>query len=157
MPYHAQMVLLPEEGTGFVLLLNQNGFLHNLTNYAELKQGIVALLTGQSPPQMLSMRTLGLSSVAVMLITVSLDGWLVVRLWRHRSWWWLVVSSSSNLIPLVILLALPYLIWPLLGRFASYDLLFIAQPDVMLWLTIIAGFGLIQADIKLWLKFEQRG
>ena len=40
--YHAQMTLLPEQGIGFVLMLNQNGFLHNLTSYAELNQGIVA-------------------------------------------------------------------------------------------------------------------
>jgi hypothetical protein len=160
--YHAQMVLLPEQGAGFVLMLNQNGFLHNLTSYAELNQGIVALLTGQSPPQTLSMRTLGLGLLAAMLITVSLDGWLLIRLWRHRdrwrhhSWGRLIASSSINLIPLVVLLALPYLIWPLLGRFASYDLLFIAQPDILLWLTTIAGVGLIQAGIKLWLKVGYR-
>lgn len=160
--YHAQMVLLPEQGIGFVLMLNQNGFLHNFTSYAELNQGIVALLTGQSSPQSLSMRTVGMGLLAAVLITVSLDGWLLVHLWRHRdrwryrSWGRLLLSSGSNLIPLVGLLALPYLIWPLLGRFASYDLLFIAQPDVLLWVTIIAGLGLIQAGIKLWLKVGYR-
>jgi hypothetical protein len=96
--------------------------------------------------------------LAAALLTISLDGWLLLRLWRrrdrwrHRSWGRLLLSSSANLLPLVVLLALPYLIWPLLGRFAGYDLLFSTQPDVLLWLTIIAGSGVVRVAIKLWPK-----
>jgi CubicO group peptidase (beta-lactamase class C family) len=155
--YHAQMVLLPQHGMGFILLVNQNGFLHHFTSYPELTTGLVALLTGQTPAELLSMRALGSGMLAVALVTLALESWGIVRLWRHRNRWgqrptWrLLVMGIIHLLPLAFLLALPYLVWLMVGRFAGYGVLFVLQPDIMLWLTAVAGMHIVQLGVKVWM------
>ncbi len=153
--YHAQMMLLPDEKRAFVYIVNQNGFLHNFTSYMAINDGLVALLSQQTPPAVLSMRLLGGLLLAVVVITALAHLWGVRRLWRRRahwrgrSWWRVALSSVVDLLPLGLLLALPYLVWPLLGRVATYQQLLYAIPDLLLLVLIAAISGMLRVVIRL--------
>lgn len=152
--YHAQMMLLPEQGRAFVYLVNQNGFLQNFTSYMALNAGLVALLTGQSPPDAPSMRELGGLLLAVVSLTVLAQLWGLWRLWRRRadwrgySWWRVGLHTALDLLPLALLLLLPYLVWPLLDRVATYQQLLYAIPDLLLLVLIAALFGVLRVLIR---------
>jgi CubicO group peptidase (beta-lactamase class C family) len=149
--------LLPAHDTGFVVLINQNGFVPAMMAYSEIPAGIAALLTGAEPETGLSMRVFYGGVVAVFLLVVVLD----VR-------WWLRTirrkaaaynSKSGRLVRLIggllrtgAFYALPYVLLAAMDRGFRWGLGWAMAPTVVLFIgwNVVMGAAKGVARLTLW-------
>lgn len=154
--FYSEAMLLPESGYGFVLLANANGASSAFVGYAEIKRGLIALLTGASPTTgAVSVGWIGaLMGIATLLGTgLALRSLLRVRIWvqrvRNRPWWRLVPGIVWPLLPGLVLLALPSLLVPLADRSFGHAIMARSMPDVFIWLALCGGLGVLNASARL--------
>ncbi len=144
--FHADMVLLPDDGIAFALLYNRQSLLLGFATYPEIREGVIALLRGGKPAQSgISASVIGIIILSVSIAVVVNDS---LRLLLSRRW----VNSRQNilkrgmrvialLIPVAILLLLPTLILSLTGRGVNYAVLIAYLPDIMLLLVVSAALN----------------
>jgi CubicO group peptidase (beta-lactamase class C family) len=157
--YYAEIVLMPDDDLGFALLYNANGLTPMAFAYPQIKNGLLDLLTGQTP------KAGGFSVVhwgAIMgLLTASTTVLSMRSLLRRKpvsrgdkSPWRLLLGSIWNLIPAVCLAAMPALASTGSGRVFGYTALSRSMPEVFVWLGTAAIFGIIQLYRRITAYFK---
>jgi CubicO group peptidase (beta-lactamase class C family) len=156
--FHADMLLLPEEGVAFALLYNRQHLLSAFTSFPEIRYGVAAILRGDEPSGGLNAGSLGLIILAVVIISVISDlrRLFLSRRWamkaRERSRVAVGLDMITLLAPVAILLLLPALILALTGRaLGNYGLIFALFPDVMLLLFISIALGVLTFSVRIFL------
>ncbi len=154
--FHADMVLLPQEGVAFALLYNRQNLLSTFTTYSEIRTGVTAILRGEEAPGPgLTASVLGLILLVVTLIAIVSDvrRLLASPAWARKAQRPIVraVGLLTPLIPLAILLLLPTLMLTLIGQAVDYGLLFAYLPDIMLLLMITAALGVVTVVVRAWM------
>lgn len=154
--FYADAVLLPESGYGFVLLYNANALTASTMAFAEMKNGVVALLMGRVPvSRMVTLPWLGVCLTAFSVMIVGLAIWNLMRLaqWKLRavnaSGWKFVWSALWPLTPALLLMELPRLLALQSGRYFAHMMLARAMPEVIILLAICAALGLVAPGIKI--------
>lgn len=154
--FYAEAVLLPESRYGFVLLYNEYALISSVLAFPVLKNGIVALLTGQVPTSGgLSVPTLGLILAAFSALGIGLAIRSLLRLLRGTTRaitaprWQLVLGLIWTFAPAILLLGLPQLLAQSLGRYFDYVMLARAMPEIIIWLGIWGGLGALNGVARL--------
>ncbi len=154
--FYSEAVLLPEQGYGFVLLANANGAALAFLGYAQIKRGLIALLSGTAPtPGPVSVGMLGLAMGLVTLLSgvLALRGLLGAPRWaarmRGRRWWRWLPGIIWPLAPGALLLALPTLLVPLADRAFGFTQIVRSMPDVVIWLGVTGALGAATALVRL--------
>jgi CubicO group peptidase (beta-lactamase class C family) len=145
--FYAHQVLLPESGYGIVFLVNAD---HALAGFEALKQGLIALVTrGDASVGFFGARTIGWILIGLTLLTLIGRLRSLVRLprWaqRHRTAprWRAIPGLVWLFLPAAVLLSLPWVVAAFTDRVFGYGLLFLAMPDVLVWLGVAAVTGIL--------------
>jgi CubicO group peptidase (beta-lactamase class C family) len=160
--YASDMVLLPEHDTAFVILMNQQHFLSSYTAYPQIKQGLVALLSGDQPIGGISARMVGvvLLVIAIINLVFEVRGLFQLPKWAQSSagkrFPQIVSSLISDAASILILVFLPTLSGVLLDRVPNFETLLTSMPDVIMWLVLGAVLSALKIIIKLVLWSRQR-
>ena len=148
--YHSNMLLLPDQQTGIVVLANVNGMSHAATINVPI-EGVAALLLGHSlsrsvdpPPNRIGP---ALSLAPLLILAVWIVGWyLVIRRWRRRGELPLrrMRRLGRYVAPLSIDLCLATLAWLIVPRLfhAPMATISLFAPDVFLSIVLITVLGL---------------
>ena len=154
--FYAEAVLLPDSGYGFVLLYNEFALSSSTLAFPVLKNGMVALLTGQEPTGSgLTVPMLGLILGAFSALGIGLAIWSLFRLprWAARAivapQWQLVPGLIWTLAPGILLLGLPQLLAQVTGRYFGYVMLARAMPEIIILLGICGGLGVLNVVARL--------
>jgi CubicO group peptidase (beta-lactamase class C family) len=152
--FHAEMVMVPSQDWGIVILVNAYGLIALSTALDRITQGVTSLLMGQQPPpERISFSQLYLSLDLAILLLSALQIWLLLQVfcWRKRvehlqrhpgmllAHALLLVTGEIG-VPLVLVLALP----PLLDT--PWPVMLLYQPDITSWLV---GMLLLSTDTGL--------
>lgn len=120
----------------------------DMANYDGIKQGLIDLLLGKRPQSGgPGAATIGIILAALVLTTTALQvrGLLRLRKWsqkaRGRRLWLLAPGLAWKFVPVALLVGLQPLVKFFAGRVFSYWQLFLAMPDVVLWLVVSAVLG----------------
>ena len=150
--FYADAVLLPESGYGFVLLYNAYALCAATLAFPEIKNGMVALLTGQAAVTgKVTLPWLGGGLAALSAVIVGLAIWSLLRLPRWKAW---AVNAPRRtlgwgllwpLAPALLLLGLPHLLALQTGRYFDHVMLARAMPELMILLGICGTLGLANA------------
>lgn len=148
--FYADTVLLPQSGYGFVLLYNAYAVTASTRAFLEMKNGMVALLTGR-PPVIgnITLQWLGRVLAAISAVIVGLFIWNLLRLPQWKAWavnasrWKLGWSLIWPLAPALFLLGLPRLFALTTGRYFDRVMLTRALPELVILLGICTVVGLI--------------
>jgi CubicO group peptidase (beta-lactamase class C family) len=136
--------LLPEEAYGFVVLINQNGFVPAMLAYSDIPEGIADLLTGNEPSTGPAMRMLYWALTAVITVVVALDlQWWLARFssgWKGddakqmaRPWTpWLGVAGA--ILRGGVFYILPTVVLQGMGRGYTWELGFSMAPTLILFI-----------------------
>jgi CubicO group peptidase (beta-lactamase class C family) len=153
--FFSNVTLLPEEGYGVVVLINQNGLFHLLMAYEGLVDGVVSLLVGREPAGGISMALVYGVVIAVIVADLALHGYRLARLPRWRRRWehhrprravlGLVVRA---LVALALLVGVPLLLITQAGTDATRVMLFYYMPGIAAWLTLSAVLTLAEVWAK---------
>lgn len=154
--FYTDVVLLPHDKYGIVLLYNISAMPLIAIALPQIKTGLIQLLTaGESVSGGIGMNGWGISIGIMTLIGIGLAIRSLLRLrhWkqaRHRiPVWRSLLSLSGMFFPAVLLLALPWLLALQSDRVFSYAMLYRAMPDVMVWLSVCALLGVINGILRL--------
>ncbi|HEY9602647.1 MAG TPA: serine hydrolase domain-containing protein, partial [Allocoleopsis sp.] len=154
--FYTDVVLLPPDKYGIVLLYNISAMPLIAIALPQIKTGLIQLLTtGESVSGGIGMNEWGISIGILTLIGVGLAIRSLLRLWRwkqarHRiPVWRSLLSLSWMFFPAVLLLALPWLLALQSDRVFSHAMLYRAMPDVMIWLSVCALLGIINGTLFL--------
>jgi hypothetical protein len=143
--FRTEMIMVPGEDWGIVILVNAYGFVALSTAINQITQGVTSLLIGHQPPSEGINFSLLYTAIALALLLLSaLQMWMLVKVlwWRKRLKQ--VKRDPSVLlaqvllpvvgqigVPLVLLLDLPLLLdtpWPVMLLY---------QPDITSWLMVM--------------------
>ena len=140
--FRAEMVMVPSQGWGIVILVNAYGFIALSTALDQITQGVTSLLMGhQPPPERISFSLLYISIDLAILLLSALQIWLLVKVfcWRKRVEHLkrqpgvllahaLLLVTWEIVVPLMLVIGLPLLLntpWPVMLLY---------QPDIISWL-----------------------
>lgn len=154
--FYSEMVLLPESGHGVVILYNVQSQMQDALGFPLIKNGLVALLTGeQAQAGGVSVLLAGIALALLLLLSVALQVRALLRLpqWvqqaptrpRRRLW----VGIGWAFVPAVLVLGMPKLVLATSGRAFGYITLFRAMLDVMIWLALSAVLGTLIGVARL--------
>lgn len=153
--FHADTVLLPDQQTGFILMYNFNYFPFMMTGFPAIKDGLIALMTGGTPPDYLSLSAFGLilGILTLLSLAAAFRGLLTTQRWaergRRQPFVLRMMGIVTPLLPLVALILLPGIVLALIGRAIDRTYLFMALPELTLWLGVTGGIGLLTAVIRV--------
>jgi CubicO group peptidase (beta-lactamase class C family) len=154
--FYSEAALLPDSGYGFVLLYDEYALASAALAFPQLKEGMVALLTGQAPPSGgLMAPALGLILAALSAIGAAMALRSLARLprWMARSRsaprWRQVASVAGAVAPGLAFVALPQLLAQTSDRYFGYVMLARAMPDIIVWLGVCAALGMLNAGLQL--------
>jgi CubicO group peptidase (beta-lactamase class C family) len=159
----ASVALLPEQGYGVVLFINQVGILHMLTVYDRLAQSIVAILVEQPPQTFFPLRFVYLFVGLLAMVDISRRIYVINRLPR----WWqrnrqctprqLLPPILWQLIyPILLVVGLPLFVISQIGVMGLRILVVHFLPDISLWILASVGLALVEALRKLSMIYESR-
>jgi hypothetical protein len=140
--FQAFVVIGLKEKTGLVILYNQNGLENMLFENNAIRDGLLALLKGQIPPQtsfgwigwlLLTMFTADLLNHLRLYIT--LPHWKQKTAGQNRTWLWFKVIVSI-LLPLFAIFGLPLLVTAIQGGSPNWLEPFQLMPDLTSWLLL---------------------
>ncbi|UBF24334.1 beta-lactamase family protein [Kovacikia minuta CCNUW1] len=154
--FYTDVAVLPNEKYGIALLYSISTMPLIAFALPQIKTGLIQLLTEQTfPPDSFSINLWGISLAMLTAIGVA----LAIRSLLHLSQWkrnihttpkWQIILSIAWIFsPLIVVLAMPWLVGIMSDRIFSYMQLFRAMPDVMLWLSLCAGLGSINGTMRL--------
>jgi CubicO group peptidase (beta-lactamase class C family) len=159
---YADVVFKPDRRLGAVLLYGVGGALLSATTFPMIRTGVLAIADGASPPLAgRSLVTIGRWASLVMLILVvaSLIDLAAVRRWR--SWartaptWRIAVGLAIRLLPIALLLSLPWVLQFASGRAFSFEAIFFAMLDATVGLACLGTILALSALLRL--AFFARG
>ncbi len=154
--FYADAVLLPKSGYSFALLYNEYALNASIVAFPALKDGMVALLTGQQPADGgMTVPTLGRVLVAVSMLGVGLVLWSLLRMrqWQSRVLrsprWRQVLGVIWLFVPVIVLLALPQILAQTTGRYFGFVMLARAMPEIIILLVVCGGLGALNGTTRL--------
>ena len=147
---------MPKNGYSFALLYNEYVLNASILAFPVLKDGMVALLTGQKPVGGgMTVAALGRTLFAVSMLGIGLAIWSLLRIGRWQSQamttprWQLVAGVIWLFFPAIVLLALPQLLAHTTGRYFSLVMLFKAMPEMIVFLVVCGGLGAMNGITRL--------
>ena len=154
--FYADAILLPDEQYGIVLLYDVHSLPQDISAFPKIKSGVIAILHNQKPQtEGLSVKTLGiiLGIFAVLTIILQITSFFRLKKWKlklkKRLSWRYVLIIVWNFIPAVFLLMMPTLTLLSSDRAFGYSSLFVAMPDIFVWICICSALGVITGIIRL--------
>lgn len=154
--------LLPAHDTGFVVLINQNGFVPAMLAYSEIPAGIATRLTGSEPERGLSMRVFYGGATAVFLLVAVLDVRWWLRAIRRKTA--LGDSRVGRLVPVIggflragAFYALPYGLLAAMDRGFSWDLGWAMAPTVVLFIGWNVVMGAAKGVARMLMRSKDQG
>ncbi len=159
--FYTDVAVLPNEKYGIAVLYNISALPLIAFALPQIKTGLIQLLTDGK--LLLDGFSINLWGISVAILTViglafALRSLLHLYRWRRKSRtvpkWQLALGIGWTFFPAIVLLAMPWLLGMVNDRVFGYDKLFRSMLDVMLWLSLCAGFGLINGTVRLfyWVK-----
>ena len=154
--FYTDVAVLPNEKYGIALLYSISA--SSLIAFAlpQIKAGLIQLLTdGTLPSSGFSINLWGVSLTILTVIGVALAirSLLDFPRWKRNIHvtprWQILLGIAWMFFPLVVVLAMPWLVGMMSDRIFNYMQLFRAMPDVMVWLGLCAGLGSINGTIRL--------
>jgi len=139
--FYAEMTLFPDTGDGFVILANVNGLLPVRLAFPAIREGLAALIARQPlPPSSLYSRPLGaglfLAWLAVCLAAL-FDLWRRSRAVASFSRWRVALGVTLRLVPLLLLITVPWTVAHFSDRVFSVQALGLAMIDILAgWLVV---------------------
>lgn len=155
--YSADMVLLPEEGVGIALLYNVNSLPTNAFAQPEIRNGLIALLTGQQPEtSWMNVRLWGFFTALLTLV----GGGQAVRSLRHLpNWsrkartqpvWRLLPGILWTFVPALMLLwGIPAMTARFADRVFGFVNLYKSMPGIFTWLALTGLLGVINGVARI--------
>jgi CubicO group peptidase (beta-lactamase class C family) len=161
--FYARAILLPQQGYGLAILINQNGLV-NLAAYERIVDDLVRLLLESEPQGGTSLRLVYLVIAALVALDLGRRVFALLNIRRWADW----AQSKSikqiqlNLswdlvVPLFLLLGLPLLSISVFGLSMTRVIIFYYLPDISLWILISALLSLVRGILKLRLYREVQG
>ncbi|MBD2408908.1 beta-lactamase family protein [Leptolyngbya sp. FACHB-402] len=154
--FYTDVAVLPDEKYGIALLYTISATSLIAFALPQIKAGLIQLLTdGMLPPDSFNINLWGISLAILTTIGVALAirSLLYFPQWKRKtratSRWQILLDIAWMFFPLVVILAMPWLVGMMSDRIFNYQQLFRAMPDVMLWLGLCAGLGSINGTIRL--------
>lgn len=154
--FYTDVAVLPHENYGIALLYNISAFPLIAFALPQIKSGLIQLLIdGTLPSDGFSISSWGISLAVLTAIGVALAirSLLYLPQWKGKIHatpkWQMILGIAWMFFPFVVVLAMPWLVGITSDRIFNYQQLFRSMLDVMLWLSLCAGFGLINGTIRL--------
>ena len=154
--FYSEAVLLPKSGYSFVLLYNEYALNASILAFPALKDGMVALLTGQKPVVGgMTVPTLGRILLAVSILGIGLAIWSLLRIrrWQSRALrtprWKRVAGVIWLFVPAIVLLALPQLLAQTTGRYFGLVMLARAMSEIIIFLVVCGSLGALNGITRL--------
>ncbi|GAB4382243.1 MAG: serine hydrolase domain-containing protein [Elainellaceae cyanobacterium] len=154
--FYTDVAVLPNEKYSIALLYSISA--SSLIAFAlpQIKAGLIQLLTdGTLPSSGFSINLWGISLaiLTVIGVTLAIRSLLYLPQWKQKIHaipkWQILLGIAWMFFPLVVVLAMPWLVGMMSDRIFNYMQLFRAMPDVMLWLSLCAVLGSINGTIRL--------
>jgi CubicO group peptidase (beta-lactamase class C family) len=153
--FRADILLVPEQKRGLVILVNQNGILRPLLDPNPPWMGVAHLMLGRAGPP----PPPGRFRAGVFLLVVGIDlGIGVFRLWRLPRWRDKALTRSRGarwsrasldaLLPGAFLAFFPALLGRVVGAEVTWLGFFDFLPDVAIWFVASAALGLTRGVAK---------
>jgi CubicO group peptidase (beta-lactamase class C family) len=142
--FYAQQALVPTGRYGIVVLANAYS---GLVDFTGLQRGLIALVTADGTPrQGFGARRIGITLIGVAALIVAVGAW---RLWRLRGWrqqragrpWRAALGVAGPFATAALTLLVPTLVARFSGRVFSWQVLFLAVPDLLGCLGLAAAMG----------------
>ena len=154
--FYADAVLLPQSGYGFALLYNAYALTASTLVFPQIKNGMVALLIGQSPVgSKVTLPWLGRGLAALSALIAGLVIWSLLRLRQSKSravnapHWKVWCGWLWPLTPALLLIGLPRLLALQTGRYFEPVMLARAMPELIVLLGVCGALGLLNAVVHL--------
>ena len=153
--FYADAVLLPKSGYAFVLLYNVYALSAATLAFPEIKNGMVALLTGNAPVyRNVTVPWLGRAVAALSVLIAGMAVWSLLRLQRWGACaakmprWKLTLSVLWPLTPTLALLGLPHLFALQSGRYFDHVMLARAMPELIILLGVCGALGMLSTVLR---------
>jgi CubicO group peptidase (beta-lactamase class C family) len=154
--FYTDVAVLPNEKYGIALMYNISALPLIAFALPQIKTGLIQLLTdGTLPPDGFGMDLWGISlaMLTAMGVTLAIRSLLYIPQWQRKIHtapkWQVILGLAWMFFPVAVVLAMPWLMGIVSDRIFNYQQLFRAMPDVMLWLSLCAGFGFINGTLRL--------
>ncbi|HEY9643440.1 MAG TPA: serine hydrolase domain-containing protein [Coleofasciculaceae cyanobacterium] len=154
--FYTDVAVLPKEKYGIALLYNISALPLIAFALPQIKSGLIQLLTeGTLPPDGFNINLWGISLAMLTAIGVALAMRSLLHFpqWKRNTHttpkWQILLGIAWMFFPAVVWLAMPWLVGRTSDRIFNYQQLFRAMLDLMLWLSLCAGLGLINGTIRL--------
>jgi len=154
--FYTDVAVLPNEKYGIALLYTISATSLIAFALPQIKTGLIQLLTdGTLPTDGFNMNLWGISFALLTAIGVAfaVRSLLYFPQWKRKLHttpkWQIILGIAWMFFPLIVVLAMPWLVGITSDRIFNYIQLFRAMPDVMLWLSLCAGIGFINGTIRL--------
>jgi hypothetical protein len=154
--FYTDVAILPNEKYGIALFYNISALPLIAFALPQIKFGLIQLLIdGTLPSESFSINLWGISlaTVTVIGLTLAIRSLLLSFQWKRNIHtlpkWQLILRFAWMFFPAIVLFAMPWLVGMMSDRIFNYSQLFRAMLDVMIWLSLCAGLGLINGTIRL--------
>ena len=154
--FYTDVAVLPNEKYGIALLYNISALPLIAFALPQIKTGLIQLLTDRILPTdgfNINLWGISLAVLTAIGIVLAIRSLLYFPQWKRNIHTMpkcqMILSIAWMFFPLVVVLAMPWLVGITSDRIFNYIQLFRAMPDVMLWLSLCAGLGSINGTIRL--------
>ncbi|XGV97573.1 MAG: serine hydrolase domain-containing protein [Leptolyngbya sp. BL-A-14] len=154
--FYTDATVLSNEKYGVALLYNISVLPLIAFALPQIKTGLIQLLTNGTPPtDGFSVNLWGISLALLTAIgaALAIRSLLYFPQWKHKIHatpkWQILLGIAWMFFPVVVVLAMPWLVGMMSDRIFNHQQLFRAMPDVMLWLSLCAGLGFLNGTIRL--------
>jgi CubicO group peptidase (beta-lactamase class C family) len=154
--FYTDVAVLPDEKYGIALLYSISSMPLIAFALPPIKTGLIQLLTDgtlSSNGFSINLSGVSLAMLAVIGVALAIRSLLDFSQWKRKthatSKWQILLGIAWMFFPLVVVLAMPWLVGMMSDRIFNYQQLLRAMPDVMLWLSLCAGLGSINGTIRL--------
>ena len=162
--FYAEMVLLPETGYGFGILVNEYALADSVLAFPVLKNGLIALLSGRSAKtEGMSLPALGVVLATASTILTGLAIWSLTGLrgWAARAArvpiWHALPDVLWALTPAIALFSLPRILALTTGRYFSWEMLARAMPELFILLTLCGAIGTLSGLARIAILLRKSG
>ncbi len=158
--YSSDSVMLVEDGYNIVILLNKNHMFNGIFFYPDLTRGIISILINQEPPIRVNYFWIFRLLIVPFFLTLILNLRKVVKLIRTPGEKTVQIRIKAavlrSALSIAIITIIPIAVTAYMQRGFTWPLAFQLMPDMISWLFVGVGFGLVEAVIHLWLAFKGR-
>lgn len=148
--YQSEQMLVLEKGVGVVILFNSG--LNAFQDYSSFSHGILEIINGNTPSIGIQL-SIYLELLMVLLTFASfyfaIKSIKNAKKWLHKNSIRLTLNILRKLIPLLILISIPQIIFFITGRVLSWERIFWMMSSVIIWLLIQSILNIIIIILRL--------